>query len=112
MIVLLDISLTYWHRGYLIYELLSCGILFVLAVTTKDILLIKEIGKQSFAIYLLHMLFAGAVNTFFAKFRIEILLVLKPLILIGVVMIGIKVMKFVDKKAKLDGKLIYCFGVR
>ena len=112
VIVLLDISLTYWHQTYLVYELLSFGMLLVLAGATKESLLIKEIGKQSFAIYLLHMLFAGAVNTFFAQFGIEILLVLKPLIVIALVMLGIKVMKFIDKNAKLKGKLTSCFGVR
>lgn len=111
-IVILDISLTYWHKTYLIYELLSFGMILVLAEKAKDIFIIKEIGKQSFVIYLLHMLFAGTVNAVFAKFRIEMFLVLKPVILISVVMLCIKVMKYVDKKAKLEGKLISCFGVR
>lgn len=107
-----DIMITYWNQGYLAFELISFCLLLLLARVFKDILWVTEVGKQSFAIYLLHMLFTGIVNALFAKFRIEILLMLKPIMVIGLVMICIMTLKYFDQKAKLGGKLIRCVGIR
>lgn len=107
-----NIMIGYWHHSYLVFEMISFGLVLYLSVVFQKILWITEVGRQSFAIYLIHMPFAGVVNALFAQFGIEELLVFKPIIVIGVVMFCIMILKYIGTKVKIAGKIIPCIGVR
>ena len=58
----------------------------------------KEVGRYSFTIYLLHELVVGTINYVTSWDAIGIIILVRPIIVIGLVMVGVWLVKL-DKKA-------------
>lgn len=102
----LNITIDYWHKAYLLFEGLSFVTVLYCATGLKNILWIAEIGRQSFAIYLLHMPVAGLVNFLFVRWNVENALVFKPIIVLVIVMICVIILR------KINVKVANWFGIR
>lgn len=98
------------YTGMLTIPISLFGFCGVVGSFRKDkIEIMQEIGKRSFSIYLLHMPIAGTVNILFNK--LGIFMLIKPLVVIGVMMVGIKLIQSAEKKYGIINKWTILIGL-
>lgn len=107
-----NVIMDYWHKWFWVFEVLSFVMMLCLPLMSKNVFGFTEIGKQSYPIYLLHMPVAGVVNFLFTRLNIENFLILKPIAVIAIMMTFIKILQFVERKTKCNGKIIACLGIK
>lgn len=74
------ITITYWHRAYLLMELLLLPSIYYFAVLLVGKSLLMDIGEKSFSIYLLHMPIAGILANIMNRFPNGIFILARPVI--------------------------------
>lgn len=103
-----NLPYTYFSKFSIINTILSTGIIFALPMIFRKMpRFLIEIGKYSFSIYLLHQLVVGVVVWGSSRVDIFIFTLLRPLITIGIVMIGIVILNFLNRL--LNNKLNFVY---
>lgn len=69
-----------------------------------------KLGEYSFSIYLLHMPVAGIIVNITNRFDLIFLLLIRPLIVIGIVIVFIRIYKKVMEK--FNKKYLFLIGIR
>lgn len=104
--VFLNINISYW--GELSIITIISGVFTFLAISSS-ITFMNDIGKKSYAIYLLHMQIAGFLNTrIFGSALFELF---KPIIILLAVYVIISVFASIIRKIHL-GQYLFLIGIR
>lgn len=103
-------NFSYWNKFYVPFELISFIIIVYFSEKYKNVKVLENIGKQTFAIYLLHMLVVGTINYIFVRVKIEYLLLLKPMIVLIIVYTAILFVKYLLKMFHINYTVL--FGIR
>lgn len=93
---------SYWNKLYIPFELISIMNLVYYSNRLNRNKILIDIGKQSYAIYLLHMLLVGLINYSFVFFKIEFLLLIKPIIILIIMYILILFIKKLSQKLHIN----------
>ena len=108
-----EITSGYWGQATLIVQ--PIAILLIFALSTEKIFYKKniiEIGKNSFAIYLLHMPVAGVVSNIFNRLNLWIITLARPFIVIFITVIFIYAYKYITKKWGISDRANFIIGTR
>ncbi|EOU2074251.1 hypothetical protein C5S22_14690, partial [Clostridium perfringens] len=62
----------------------------------------NDIGRESYSIYLTHMIFAGAVVKLFSLSKLKISIIFSPLLVLILSYLGIRVLRFLFDKYRLS----------
>lgn len=101
----------YWdYIGIFIIMFGIMTILGVRIVNEKISNLFIKLGEYSFSIYLLHMPVAGIIVNITNRFDLIFLLLIRPLIVIGIVILFIRIYKKVIEK--FNKKYLFLIGIR
>lgn len=109
----LKISTGYWGHSTLVIQ--PIAILLIFSLQNSKFKLNKGliyIGRNSFAIYLLHMPFAGIIANIFTRLNLWIITLLRPLIVIMITIIFIKLCNIIDKIFRLNDYLNISLGIK
>lgn len=105
--------ISYWNNIPIIAEIVAIIMVFGIStffIYNNNRVLIK-LGEMSFAIYLLHMPFAGIVSNIFNKYNLWPLTLLRPIIVIITTVIGIEIVKLTARKLRIEGKANMLLGL-
>ncbi|WP_338778808.1 acyltransferase [Metabacillus sp. FJAT-52054] len=104
---------SYWSSFSLFIELSGAMIIVIIAGRTFSNTLVRYIGKQSFAIYLLHMPVAGITNIIINNtLGIGIVPLIKPIIVLFIVVISINTFGNFSRNTWIGNKLSFVLGMR
>ncbi|HGH1676150.1 acyltransferase family protein [Clostridium perfringens] len=98
-----NFSIGYWGKYSILLECL--GILIVIAIVNKYLKfkeIFNDIGRESYSIYLTHMIFAGAVVKLFSLSKLKISIIFSPLLVLILSYLGIRVLRFLFDKYRLS----------
>ncbi|MBR6509597.1 MAG: acyltransferase [Clostridia bacterium] len=108
------INLTYFKLFYIPVELLAIvsalGIADFKGLRFENLLC--DIGKLSFSIYLLHMPIAGIVANIFGRIDLFVLTLIRPIIVLIITYIGVKVLLMILKKTPFNNIINILIGTR
>lgn len=103
-------SLTYFSLTYVLLQLIA--IISVIGLSNLVLKFVENfviiLGKNSYAIYLLHMPFAGMVAFMFNRFLVNgggILIILRPIITLAITYLFMWIVSFVAEKIRLSALL-------
>lgn len=93
--------ISYWAYAPIIAEIIAIAILmglsmFFIGIKSNKILL--KLGEMSFAIYLLHMPFAGMITYIFNHYNLWFLTFFRPIIVILITIVGIEIARYLFRK--------------
>ena len=93
---------SYWNKLYIPFEFISIMMIVYFSNRLNRNKILINIGKQSYAIYLLHMLLVGLINYSFVFLKIEYLLLIKPIIVLIIMYILILFIKKLSRKLHIN----------
>ncbi len=106
----------YWAPTGLLFELLTIPAVYVIAEGVRGSKLLRDIGKNSYPIYFIHMQFAIPImDKVFNVTGLDAcdwaMFAVKPCLVLLFTWLGIKAVQWVSGKLGF-GKLIWCFGIK
>ena len=108
----LEIGISYFKLYFIPVEVLAFLTVSGIAYKFSNNELLRNIGKASFAIYMLHMPIAGITANIFGKVDFFLLTLLRPFIVLITVYAAIKLLTFVVKNRKASGFIYTLIGMR
>lgn len=100
-----DIEMGYWSILAIPLQISSItGILGICNMKVLNKKVILDCGRDSFAIYLLHMPVAGIIVNIFNKFELYHITLIRPIVVMSVMLFTLKALRYLSYK--LDNKLI------
>lgn len=112
LFVVFDIPCDYGMPQYFPFAILSIIVTFSLAVPLRDHRIVKHIGTDSFAIYLLHMPLAGIVSNLCNRVDSVILLIIRPIVIIAVLESSLSLLRSLVKRYPKLGFINALIGTR
>lgn len=103
LFVILNIPCDYGMPQYLLFAILNLFVTLSLAVPLCNHRIAKNIGADSFAIYLLHMPLAGIVSNLCNRVDSVVLLIIRPIAIIAVLEMALSLLRgFVKRYPKFS----------
>lgn len=112
LFVMLNVPCDYGMPQYLPFAVLSILVTFSLAVPLRDHRIVKNIGTDSFAIYLLHMPLAGIVSNLCNRVDSAIFLIIRPIVIIAVLETALSLLRGLVKRYPKLGFMNTLIGTR
>ncbi len=109
------ISIRYWMKGGIILELLAITVNIGIASYLLNTTIIDQVysfSDKSYAIYLLHMPFAGIISNIFSRFNSWYLTPFRPLIVLLLTALTIFLIQGIGNKIGISKYIDLLFGFR